>query len=272
MVSMGMVHHLRFLWVGVAIGLEPASGRCWNKKTDRWITHLLPVHVFGHIGDVDGLTELALKFGLEIIEDAAEALGSRKSQCHAGLFGRCGALSFNGNKIITTGGGGAILTNEIEIADRVRTLATTAKREHQFEYFHTELAYNYRMPALNASLGVAQLGRINALLSSKARLSDAYKHAFGRAKFLKFFDRPTDSMSNHWLNAIILNESVANLRNDILCLLNNAGFGCRPVWHLLSDLPHFRYYPKMELTQSTSLANRIINIPSSAGLVERSTE
>lgn len=247
---------------------EMRDGRCWNKKTNRWITHLLPVHVFGHIGDLDGLTELARKFGLEIIEDAAEALGSRKSQCHAGLFGRCGALSFNGNKIITTGGGGAVLTNDIEIADRIRSLATTAKREHQFEYFHTELAYNYRMPALNASLGVAQLGRLNALLLAKARLSDAYKHAFRRAKFVKFFDSPTGSMSNHWLNAIMLNENVANRRNDILCLLNNAGFGCRPVWNLLSELPYFRHFPKMQLTQSTSLANRLINIPSSAGLLK----
>ena len=115
--------------------------------------------------------------------------------------------SFNGNKIITTGGGGAVITNDIEIANRIRTLATTAKRKHQFEYFHTELAYNYRMPALNASLGVAQLGRLNALLLAKARLSDAYKHAFRRAKFVNFFDRPTGSMSNHWLNAIMLNET-----------------------------------------------------------------
>ena len=246
---------------------EMRDGHCWNKKTNRWVTHLLPVHVFGHIGDMDGLKELAQKFGFKIIEDAAEALGSRRSGCHAGLFGLCGSLSFNGNKIITTGGGGAILTNDEKIADRVRYLATTAKLQHQFEYFHTELAYNYRMPALNAALGVAQLGRLDALLSAKAQLSHAYKRAFDRSNYVKFFDCPTGSISNHWLNAILLNKNLASLKNDILHLLNDVGFGCRPVWNLLSDLPYFRHYPKMPLTQSTSLANRIINIPSSAQLL-----
>ena len=183
------------------------------------------------------------------------------------MFGLCGSLSFNGNKIITTGGGGAILTNDVKIADRVRYLATTAKLQHQFEYFHTELAYNYRMPALNAALGVAQLGRLDALLSAKAQLSQAYKGAFDMSNYVKFFDCPTGSISNHWLNAILLNENLASLKNDILHLLNDAGFGCRPVWNLLSDLPYFKHFPKMPLTQSTSLASRIINIPSSAQLL-----
>ena len=122
------------------------------------------------------------------------------------------------------------------------------------------------MPALNAAL-VPQLGRLDALLSAKAQLSQAYKSAFDMSNYVKFFDCPTGSNSNHWLNAIILNENLASLKNDILHLLNDAGFGCRPVWNLLSDLPYFRHFPKMPLTRSTSLANRIINIPSSAQLL-----
>jgi len=251
---------------------ELRDGFCWNKITGNRISHIMPVHIFGHIGDMAGLREVADRYRLVIVEDAAEALGSRRDGRHAGLFGCCGALSFNGNKIITTGGGGAILTDDDELAAFLRALATTAKRPHPFEYWHDQLGYNYRLPALNAALGVAQMSRLDTMIIAKAQLARAYERAFESAKFASFFSAPPESSSNNWLNAICLNEQAVPFRDSILEGLNALGYGCRPVWKLLCDLPHFQECPKMDLATAHDLANSLINIPSSASLVQTVNE
>ena len=243
---------------------EMRDGCCWNVKTGRVISHVMPVHVFGHIGNIEGLKALAERYNIQIVEDSAEALGSLKGGRHAGLFGTCGAVSFNGNKIITTGAGGAILTDDTNLATRIRALATTAKRDHPFLYWHDSLGFNYRMPALNAAFGVAQMGRLDTMLEAKSRLRMAYQDAYSTARYTAFFAGPDDCQANHWLNAIQLDQSLSQHRDTILHGLNERGYGCRPVWNLLSELPHFRDCPSMSLDQATDLANRLINIPSSA--------
>jgi len=245
---------------------EMRDGCCWNVKTGRVISHVMPVHVFGHIGNVEGLKALAERYNIKIVEDSAEALGSWKGGRHAGLFGTCGAVSFNGNKIVTTGGGGAILTDDANLATRIRALATTAKRDHPFLYWHEALGFNYRMPALNAAFGVAQMARLEEMLEAKLRLRMAYQDAYSTASYTAFFAGPDDCQANHWLNAIQLDQSLSQHRDAILHGLNERGYGCRPVWNLLSELPHFRDCPSMSLDQATDLANRLINIPSSAML------
>jgi perosamine synthetase len=246
---------------------EMRDGCCWNVKTGRVISHVMPVHVFGHIGNVEGLKALAERYNIKIVEDAAEALGSWKGGRHAGLFGTCGAVSFNGNKIVTTGGGGAILTGDANLATRIRALATTAKRDHPFLYWHDSLGFNYRMPALNAAFGVAQMTRLDAMLEAKSRLRMAYQDAYSTARYTAFFAGPDDCQANHWLNTIQLDQSLSQHRDTILHCLKERGYGCRPAWSLLSELPHFRDCPSMPLDQATDLANRLINIPSSAALV-----
>jgi len=246
---------------------EMRNGCCWNVKTGRVISHVMPVHVFGHIGNVEGLKELAERYNLHMVEDSAEALGSWKGGCHAGLFGKCGAVSFNGNKIVTTGGGGVILTHDANLAIRVRALATTAKRDHPFLYWHDGLGFNYRMPALNAAVGIAQMERLEEMLEAKSRLRMAYQEAYSTARYTGFFAGSDDCQANPWLNAIQLDQSFSQHRDAILHGLNDRGYGCRPVWNLLSELPHFRDCPSMPLDQATDLANRLINIPSSAVLV-----
>jgi perosamine synthetase len=250
---------------------EMRDGCCWNVKTGRIISHVMHVHVFGHIGNVEGLKALAERYNIKIVEDSAEALGSWKGSRHAGLFGTCGAVSFNGNKIVTTGGGGAILTDDANLATRIRALATTAKRDHPFLYWHEALGFNYRMPALNAAFGIAQMARLEEMLEAKSRLQMAYQDAYSTARYMAFFDGPDDCQANHWLNAIQLDQSLSQHRDAILHGLSERGYGCRPVWNLLSELPHLRDCPSMSLDQATDLANRLINIPSSAMLASSST-
>jgi perosamine synthetase len=239
---------------------------CWNIHTNKPIRAIMPVHVFGHIGMIVELCELAKKYYLEVIEDAAEALGSYKGQKHAGTFGKCGILSFNGNKIITTGGGGAVITDNEALAKKVRHLSQNAKVSHSWEYWHDEVGYNARMPALNAALGIAQLHKLSKFLKEKQKLMGAYANAFEHIRVCQFFLPPKDCKSNNWLNAILLHEEYQHLRDKILVDLNKNGLGCRPVWSLLSDLPHFNECPRMHIDTSRSIATRLINIPSSSFL------
>lgn len=248
---------------------EMRDGFCWNKKTNRRISAIVPVHIFGHIGEIEELCELATQYNLIVVEDAAEALGSTKNGVHAGSFGLCGTLSFNGNKIVTTGGGGAILTNDALLAKKVRHLATTAKISHPYEYRHDELGYNYRMPAINAALGIAQLKRLPAFLGAKKSLLRQYEKAFARSNLCKLYLPPHKSESNNWLNTIILDDSVLELREQILDLLNQEGIACRPVWRLLSEQAHLKNCPQMKLNNSIYLAKRLINIPSSAVIADK---
>lgn len=245
------------------------NGQLINKETGRAITAIVPVHLFGHVMDMSALRRLASEFNLAIIEDAAEALGSFRNDSHAGCFGICGILSFNGNKIITTGGGGAILTEDELLASRARHLATTAKVQGRLASYHDALGYNLRMPALNAALGCSQMSKLDKLLKAKKKLFNLYREAFSDSKNVSYFIGPSPDTCNHWLNTILLNDDVALFRDEVCISLNRNGIGARPIWSLLSTLPHLDRYPSMILTNSSELASKIINIPSSAKLAER---
>ena len=242
------------------------DNECINLNTGRRISAIIPVHVFGFIGDMIGLQKLASEFKLIIIEDATEALGSLKKKKHAGTFGKCGCLSFNGNKIITTGGGGALITNDSNIAKYARHLSTTAKLSHEFEYIHDEIGFNYRMPALNAALGKSQLEKLPNYIISKTKIRNAYFKNFDKIKGLKFFVGPKDCKPNYWLNALILDQKNVRFRDLIIIELNKKGYSCRPIWQLLSSLKPYKNNPSMDLSQAKKLQESIINIPSSPKL------
>lgn len=244
------------------------SGKFINRVTGRHISAIVPVHVFGRITNMERFMALTGSFGLTVIEDAAEALGSWRHGTHAGLFGAAGVLSFNGNKIVTTGGGGAILTNDDAFAIKARHLATTAKTPHPFEFLHDTVGYNFRMPAINAALGLGQLQRFSEITRAKAVLASRFGVAFADCAWAQFLPTLGDQTSNAWLNAIKLNDQYAYARDEILTQLIDRGLGCRPIWKLLSDLPHFGMSPRMELSVAPALQRQVINLPSSPFLSE----
>lgn len=242
-------------------------GQCVNRATGRVIRALVPMHTFGHPVNLDGVLAVASDFNLALVEDAAESLGSYYHGQHTGTFGRLGTLSFNGNKTITTGGGGAILTNDAELALRAKHLTTTAKLPHAWEYRHDEVGYNYRMPNLNAALGCAQLEKLPAMLSSKRVLFESYRTAFALVPGVKLVAEPDQCRSNYWLQALLLDVAQSEQRDLILKATNDAGLMTRPVWILMNELIPFKDSQRMDLSGAHSLAQRLINIPSSAGLV-----
>lgn len=248
---------------------EVRGDGCYNRRSGARIAALAPMHTFGHPVDLDPLMALAHRWRLPLVEDAAESLGSFYRGRHTGGFGQLGVLSFNGNKIITTGGGGAILTNDDALADRAKHLTTTAKAPHRWEYFHDAVGYNYRMPALNAALGCAQMEQLGHFLACKRRLAARYQAAFADLAGVSFFTQPDYAQSNYWLNTLILNEETASQRDAVLDYTNSHGIMTRPVWRLLHQLPIYAPCPTMPLPQSEDLARRIINIPSSAWLAEK---
>ena len=245
---------------------ERHSGVWVNRATRRVIRALVPMHTFGHPGDIDGLLGVARDFGLALVEDAAESLGSYYHGVHTGTFGLLGTLSFNGNKTITTGGGGAILTNDAQLGRRARHLTTTAKLPHRWEFRHDEVGYNYRLPNLNAALGCAQLEQLPVLLEAKRRLYFRYAASFGTVSSVRLMAEPAGSRSNYWLQTLLLDESVAEQRDDVLAATNDTGLMTRPVWVLNHRLPAFLGSPHMLLPVAESLERRIVNIPSSAQL------
>lgn len=242
------------------------GGLCYNKVTQRPIKALIVMHTFGHPVDLAPLSACCHAYGLELIEDAAEALGSFYQEKHVGHWGRVTALSFNGNKIVTTGGGGALLTGDRQVAERARHLSTTAKRPHSWAFFHDEVAYNYRLPNINAALGCGQMEQINEFLNSKRRLAYRYHQALEGVEGISFFSEPPHSKSNYWLNAMLLDESLEHLQGELLGELHRAGILARPPWTPLNQLPMYRGCPSMNLTVAPSLAQRIINLPSSSTL------
>lgn len=242
------------------------SGKCTNNITGRVIRALVPMHTFGHPSDMDGLLSIARDFNLVLVEDAAESLGSFYNGQHTGTFGLFGTLSFNGNKTITTGGGGAILTNSESLARHAKHLTTTAKLPHAWEFRHDEIGYNYRMPNINAALGCAQLEQLPAKLAAKRDLFSLYHDAFTDIKSVTLFKEPQNCQSNYWLQTLILDANKSENRNQILESTNKVGIMTRPVWVLLHELIPFRDLPSMDLSAARSLAARIINIPSSPGL------
>ncbi|MGA1653510.1 MAG: LegC family aminotransferase, partial [Ilumatobacteraceae bacterium] len=180
------------------------DGELHNTSTGRRISAVVPMHTFGHPMQIEALIDVAKEFNLVVVEDAAESIGSYVGTTHTGTFGRCGSLSFNGNKTITTGGGGAILTNDSGLAQRIRHLATTAKMPHDYEYIHDAVAFNYRMPNINAALGCAQLSRLDDFLSAKRVLAKKYSEGFSSASSMQFVAEPHGTTSNYWLNTIRL--------------------------------------------------------------------
>lgn len=239
------------------------GGETINRDTGRPIRAIVPVHVFGLPVDMDPLMDLAARYGLVVVEDAAESLGSLYRGRKTGTFGKLAALSFNGNKIITTGGGGAILTNDAELGRRAKHLTTTARQAHAWEYVHDELGFNYRLPNINAALGVAQLGKLDRFIESKRRLSAAYRLAFAGVPGVQFCEEPAYSRSNGWLNAITV---AAPERDTVLARCHAEGILCRPIWRLLSSLPMYRECPRMPLPTAEHLEATTINLPSSAHL------
>ncbi len=245
---------------------EQHGGHCINRITRRVVRAIVPMHTFGHPVAMEALQAVARDFNLPIVEDAAESLGSTYRGRHTGTFGRVGVLSFNGNKTITTGGGGALLTDDASLARHAKHLTTTAKIAHPWEYRHDEIGYNYRMPNLNAALGCAQLEQLPALLSAKRELFRAYQTAFTAVAGVRLMAEPEGCVSNYWLQTLVLDPAMANQRDAVLQATNSQGIMTRPVWLLMQELAPFRQCPRMDLASAQLLARRIINIPSSAGL------
>jgi perosamine synthetase len=242
---------------------EGRDGALYNSKTGRRISAVLPVHVFGHPVDMDPLTELAARYGLIVIEDATEALGSRYKGRPCGSLAPMAALSFNGNKIVTAGGGGAILTSDDVLATRLRHLTTTAKRPHQWAFLHDEVAWNFRLPNLNAALGLAQLERLAPMLAAKRRLHARYTEAFSDLDGARVFRDVVFAESNYWLVALLLDRGNEELLEPILTATNDAGIATRPAWTPMHRLPMYADSPRANLAVTESVAQRIVNLPSS---------
>jgi len=224
------------------------------------------MHTFGHPVDIDGLLAVARDFHLTMLEDATESLGSTYHGYHTGTFGMMGTLSFNGNKTITTGGGGAILTSDPELARRAKHLTTTAKVPHRWDYVHDEIGYNYRLPNINAALGCAQLEQLPYFLDAKRRLFERYRAAFANVLQSHIVAEPKGCRSNYWLQTLLLDEPVAGQRDAILAATNDAGLMTRPAWSLMHRLASYSECPRMKLPVAESLEQRLINLPSSTYL------
>lgn len=250
---------------------ERTDGGLRNRETGRRIRAVVPMHTFGHPVDLDGLESVCERLGLPMVEDAAESLGSLYRGEHTGTRGLLGTLSFNGNKIITTGGGGAILTDDEDVAARAQHLTTTAKKDHPWAYEHDRVGYNYRMPNINAALGCAQLEQLPGFLERKRRLASRYEESFEDLEGVTFVTEPDRARSNYWLNALLLDEEIADRRDEILQRTNDAGVHTRPAWRLMPRLPMYEDAPSMTLPCAESLERRLIDLPSSAALGRESS-
>ena len=240
---------------------------CINIKTKKIIKFIMPVHLFGHPCNISECIELAKKYKLNIIEDAAEALGSYYKNRHVGTFGVASALSFNGNKIITTGGGGAIITNSKKIADHARHISSTAKISGKnLESSHDMVGYNFRLPNLNATLGCSQMRKLEIFIKNKRRLFEKYKTVFENNKFFEIFEENNFCKSNYWLQILLLNKKYYRRKNQIILDLKKKGIEVRAVWKLIHTLKPYKMMPKMNLSTSIDLQKRILNIPSGADL------
>jgi aminotransferase in exopolysaccharide biosynthesis len=239
---------------------ERVAGGVRNRATGRRIAACVPMHTFGHPCRIEAISEICDEWGIPLVEDAAESLGSWSGERHTGRFGRMAALSFNGNKLITTGGGGMIVTDDDALAKHAKHVTTTAKVPHPYEFVHDELGYNYRLPNLNAALGCAQMERISEMLEVKAAIATRYREELSAAGIRFFADRP-GTRPNHWLNAIIA-EDLAE-RDAIIQGTNAQGVMTRPIWRLMPSLPMYKDCETDGLANSRWLEERVVNIPSS---------
>lgn len=245
---------------------EMREGQCFNRKSGSRVRAVVPMHAFGHPVNMDALLDVARRFGLLVVEDAAESLGSLYRGRHTGVMGQLGALSFNGNKIVTTGGGGAILTNDDSLARTAKHLSTTARVTHEWSFLHDAIGYNYRMPNVNAAIGVAQLEQLEGFVERKRALAEAYRRAFDSLRGASFFSEPPFSRSNYWLNSILIDHDAISDRDALLEMLNGEGLMARPTWTLMHRLPMYRHCPRMDVSMAESIERRLVNLPSSARL------
>lgn len=242
------------------------NGQCINKKSRKKISALVIMHTFGNPSKIDDIVDVLNFFNIALVEDAAESLGSFYKGKHTGRFGIAGALSFNGNKIITTGGGGAIITDNEVIAKKARHLTTTAKLPHSWEYIHDEVGFNYRMPNLNAALGLAQIELLEQSIIKKRALHKSYKIAFTGIDGLTLIEEAADTMSNYWLNTIILDKENQSYLEPILEIATKNKLFLRPAWKPMHELEPYSNCQRMNLDMVNSLSKRVINLPSSPNL------
>ena len=240
---------------------EVKNESCYHKQTGKRIAACVPMHTFGHPVEIDKIADLCSRFNIALVEDAAESLGSRYKGQQTGTFGLLGAFSFNGNKTITCGGGGMIVTNNKEIGKLAKHLTTQAKLPHRWEFVHDYIGYNYRLPNLNAALACAQMEKLDEFISSKRNLSFHYEKLFEGSK-IKFMKEPEFSSSNYWINCILLQDR--HERDSFLNFTNENGIMTRPAWTLMNKLDMFKNYICENIENAIELENRLVNLPSSS--------
>lgn len=234
---------------------------CRHKDTGRKIAAMMPMHTFGHPAQIYELLDICKSWGLTLVEDAAESLGSQYKNKHTGTFGKFGAFSFNGNKIITTGGGGMLLARDEEDGKLAKHVTSTARLPHSFEFFHDQIGFNYRMPNLNAALGCAQIERISDYIKKKRELAKSYQKYFQNSDSLSFIEEPPGTRSNYWLNAVVCQDE--GHRDYLISTLNEKNIGARPIWKLMNQLPMYRGALSAELANSDYFGSRVVCLPSS---------
>lgn len=257
--TMGMSPDKLFYWLSKNTQYDPQEKITINKSTRNKISAIVPMHTFGHPCRIEEIIEISNKFNLPVIEDAAESLGSYYKNKHTGTFGLAGIISYNGNKTLTTGGGGMIVTNNEKIAKKAKHLTSTAKVPHKWEFIHDNVGYNFRLTNLNAAIGVAQMEYIDKLLENKRETAKFYSKFFND-KGIEFFNEPKHSKSNYWLNAINLRDRKE--RDNFLDYTNNNGIVTRPIWRLMNKLDMYKNCQCDNLKNSIWLEERIVNIPS----------
>lgn len=244
--------------------IEIRNGQCYNKNTGRRVKACVPMHTFGHPVRIEEIAQICEEYHIELVEDAAESIGSLYKGKHTGTFGKVGAISFNGNKTITTGGGGMMLFNDEELGALAKHLTTQAKIPHRWEFRHDHIGYNYRMPNINAALGCAQLENLDKFVESKRQVAAEYAEFFKNIDDIDFFTEPENCYSNYWLNAVILRDKEA--QQEFLQQTNDNGVMTRPIWELMNRLPMFENCENDGLKNTIWFADRVVNIPSSVRL------
>lgn len=258
------------------MGLSPVSLRkwleesteirgayCYNKKTGRRVRACVPMHTLGHPVKIQEIQSVCAQYHIELVEDAAESIGSLYGGTHTGLFGKVGAISFNGNKTITTGGGGMLLFKDEELGKYAKHLTTQAKVPHKWAFYHDHIGYNYRMPNINAALGCAQMENLDRFVENKRETAALYQRFF-EGSDIQFFHEPANCHSNYWLNAVLLPDEKA--KDNFLSYTNEHGIMTRPVWNLMNKLPMFANCETDDLVNTYWLEQRVVNIPSSVRL------
>ena len=247
---------------------QTKDGRLHNKETGRVISAVVPMHALGHPVAILPLLSVAEEFGLVVVEDAAESLGSWVGDRHTGRFGWLGVFSFNGNKTITTGGGGVIVTDDEALAKKLKHLSTTARVPHAYEFDHDTVGYNYRMPNINAALGLAQIEQLPGLIAGQRDLFERYSKAFAGSPFGEVRQEPTGTTSNYWLQAISLPDGIKDSKDELISGCVDAGVSVRPLWKPLNRLTPYLSHPSAATPVTADLYERVVCLPSSAFLAK----